>query len=338
MAQSLEELRAENAEPEEEVEQITEPVLNEALEDASEEEAEEAEEAAASDTGETEEPELEAWQLTEEQTSEDNESFSSSDIGKVRRKFKAKLTAEKDENAELRAQLEALTAQVNGTAQPAAPAQATVGARPTLESMDYDEDAYNKAMDDWYDAKVDARVSAATHTQVKTQAQTNAENAVAKSLDAHYDRASTLAQESNISAEVYQAADLKVREAFESVMPGQGDVVTNQVISSMGEGSEKVMYFLGRNPQARAKLTEILSSDPGGIKAALYLGKLQAEVGSPQKRKSNAPKPAKKLDTGDNSVDPGAALRKQYEKADTVQACMDIKFKARDAGINTKKW
>ena len=236
--QSLEELAAENATAEEELEQNTDAVLNEPLEEAGEETSEEAGEAAASEPGEADEIELEAWQLTEEQTSDSNDDAG---FAQVRRKYKAKLNDAKDENADLRAQLATLSAQVNGTAQPAQqPAvnnPAPLGAMPTLESCDYDEVAHGAAVAGWVDSKINATVNASAHTQVKTQAQTAAANVLAKNLDDHYDRAGTLAQESNISAEVYQAADLAVRQTFESAVPGQGDIIADQVISKIGRAS-----------------------------------------------------------------------------------------------------
>ena len=88
---------------------------------------------------------------------------------------------------------------------------------------------------------------------------------------------------------MYQNSDLAVRQAIESVLPNQGDLVADQLISRLGDGSEKVMFYLGRNAAAKEKLKSALSNDPTGISAALYLGEVKRDIASPTKRKTRAP-------------------------------------------------
>lgn len=163
-----------------------------------------------------------------------------------------------------------------------------------------------------------------------------------EAVEGHYERAGVLIEKSGIKPEVYKAADATVRKAVESTSPKLGNIIVDQVISMLGEGSEKVMYFLGRNKAALSKFQSLLSDDPSGMTAAVYLGQEKQRLTNPTKPRSNAPDPASGI-KGDESVGGGAAnkLKKKYDAAHTkgnTQAAYNAKKEARAAGVDVKTW
>jgi hypothetical protein len=108
----------------------------------------------------------------------------------------------------------------------------------------------------------------------------------------------------------------------------------------MGEGSEKVMFNLGRNPRKLAELKASLASDPNGLSAMMLLGKWSAEL-TPQKRKTNAPAPAKAASGGSKTGNSDKKLKAAYDKAfssGNTSKAFTLKREARKAGSNTRDW
>ena len=110
----------------------------------------------------------------------------------------------------------------------------------------------------------------------------------------------------------------------------------------MGEGSERVFYHLGVNTKKRSELIELFNQDRTGIKAAAYLGKLNAQLGAPKKRDSNAPAPADDV-KGDRAgvVGGNDAMRRKYREAHSngnSQKAFDLKRQAKSKGINVDNW
>jgi len=334
MAQTLEELKAENAAKEAEALENTETQEVETTEVEVEEETQETQEVAEQNEEEGEAETIEAWMQTEEQTSDGNEKeFTHGDIAKAKSKLKAKLQAEKDENAELKERIKALESQ-----QGQVKTVQTNGKRPRLADFDFDQDAYDDAMDRWYDEKLasNQKQSVAAESQKRAAAQLN------QAVDQHYQRAQVLADENNINPETYQNADLAVRTAVDSVLPGSGDSVTDGIIARLGEGSEKVMYFLGQNPSERAKFVEKLKDDKTGIAASIMLGEIKSKITAPVNRVSTARKPATTL-SGDGGGEVSSKLKRQYEKASgnsaaDLQTRIDLKRKAKAEGVDVSNW
>ena len=123
-------------------------------------------------------------------------------------------------------------------------------------------------------------------------------------------------------------------------MPGKGSAVVDVLISRIGEGSEKVSYYIGRNETARAKFQALMMEDPTGIKASIFLGEQKARLtGAINKQKtSKAPAPAPDVTGGRVAVDGGAELKKKYDSAKTIQEQLDARRAARKAGIDVSKW
>lgn len=208
--------------------------------------------------------------------------------------------------------------------------------RPKRDDFDTD-DEYDDAYDTYRDQKADARSQG-------VQSQTNAmksQEARESSVAGHYERAEKLVTEFSITPDAYTKADTEVRNAVEAIMPKRGDGVVDHLISEMGEGSEKVIYFLGVNKAARRELQAALLEDPQGIKAAIYLGKLSSKMDGTKSKTSRAAKPAAKLKGGESAPANEKAFIKKYKdahKAKDTQKAFDTKQAAKKAGIDTSNW
>ena len=341
MAQTLEELKAENAQLEEETTEVTptDAVETDEIGAAEVETEETTDDLGEGAEGVTEETEVEAWMQTDEQASDNAEAkFTGGDIAIAKSKLRGKL--EKKHNSEIE-ELRAQMAQMSQQLQPQAPKQPAQ--MPTLEQFDFNEPAHALAMQDWNQQQTQASVVNMMQRQAQQQQVTQAQQAIQSQVDQHYERAVTLANESGITPEVYQSSDLMVRQTVEAAMPGKGDAIVDQIIAQMGPGSEKVFFFVGRSPVEQEKLKAKLLADPSGISAALHLGKLAGEKLTPTKRVSRAPKPAAQVagNTGGSGSASAKKSLKQYEEAHknrNQQQAYNIKKAAKADGIDTSNW
>ena len=340
-ALSLKELREENAGANtakvetEEVEQTTETVT------ATTEEVE----TEAVNTESNDDVEIESWMQTEEANSDDDQKGGfkpNHEAARTRKRLKAKLNKKDNELDTMRAELEQLR---SGRVEhkPAA-----LPARPKREDFDYDDDAYDAAVDEWNDKKLDARLSSHTQKSAETQQQETANNARVKqvetSLNGHYGRVDKLVSEGKFSQDAFDTAETTVRSAMERIHPGQGDTVTDNLITtlnSIGEGSEKVMYQLGVNPSKLLELQNKIASDPSGFTAMAYLGSLQAQVSTPTRKRSAAPQPGARVEGEGGAKGQAGAMQKAYDKAGKsgdIQMRISTKRKAKAQGIDTSNW
>ena len=336
-AMTLEELKAKNASEEVETTKATAAKEVEADDLEAEDESPETVETAESEQGESEEAEVEAWMQTDEQTSDD--SGNAVPVAKhinMRSKLKGTIREQASELEQLRAENESLKA---NRSQPAKAQPEAVAPMPELEDFDYDKGKYARAMQNWIGQQTSAQVSAAMQGSQQKQSQQAAQQRFTKSLDDHYDRAANLVATQGISAELYQAADTKFRSVVEAAAPGRGDAIADHLISSLGEGSEKVGYFIGRNAEAQASLQSKLMADHTGLQAAIYLGELKRQVTSPVRKQSMAPKPAPRIGGSEPAQDMSKRLKREYrEAANDPQKRIDTRRKARAAGLNPDEW
>ena len=338
---TLEQLKTENAETETKanVQATQAPEAEAKTEEAAEVETEEPDQAGESGQEDTGEAEVESWMQADDKTPADSETVPLSALTKMRGKLKDKIHERDGELEQLRSEIEALK---SGSRQQ--PQQQRTVARPTREQFDFDDDKYDAAMDAWYDAKMDSKLASAGSSTAQKEAAMNAQKAVDSAVDAHYQRAAKLATESGITPEVYQNSDLAVRQTIESVMPKMGDSITDALISRLGIGSEKVLYFIGRNQAAQEKLRASLVSDPSGISAALYLGELKSTVATPKKRVSQAPRPGSDINGdvngtgGDKKAKEAKALYLKAHKSGSPQAAYNAKKSAKANGIDVSNW
>lgn len=273
---------------------------------------------------------LEPWQ----QTDDDNDVPVGTHI-KMKSKLKGRIHERDDEISSLRSEIETLKQTRQTKLEPIGIPQ-----RPLSEDFDTDEE-YHAELTKWEDGRIQARIQASDANRVQTAAATQAKEALDTSVNSHYTRAESLIKDSNITDDDFKSADMTVRKAMELIRPKEGDLIAEQLISFLGEGSEKVLYFLGRNKNALTTLKGLLQDDPGGMKAAVYLGQQKERLTTPKKQTSKAPPPANDA-TGDSNVNAkGAAFKRKYDEAhkgNSPQAAYNAKKEAKAAGVDVSGW
>lgn len=220
------------------------------------------------------------------------------------------------------------------------PKEKTVLVKPKKDDFDTDEE-FDVALDKYNDDKLEDTYKRNRLKEQQDEANRKAHENLTEAVDGHYERAAELIEKSGIKPKIYQAADATVRKAVESITPNLGDLIVDQVISILGDGSEKVMYFLGRNKAALNKFQSLLSSDPSGMKAAVYLGQEKQRLANPIKPRSNAPDPLTGI-KGDTPITGAEArFKKKYDSAHSkndLQSAYNAKKEARAAGVDVSKW
>lgn len=328
MAMTLEELRAHNRAAEEaEAKAKVEPVVED------EPEAAQASDAGTDNVTEDDKPEegTEAWlsESEDEQASGSGAKFSDGDVAAAKRKLRAKLERQHNEELErIKAELEALK---RGNTQPVVQNTAKV---PMPEDYDYDQAKYAAALQVYIRSEMQ---SASKASEIQSR-QAQQQQALERSVNDHYERAAQLVRKHNIDPDLYHDAGLNLRKTIEAAFPGQGDVITDQMLARLGEGSEKVEYHLGRNAQKREILKAKLMEDPTGLSASIYLGKVLAEVSEPVRTKTRAPAPAARATGGQGVVSDELSMKKKYQAEQDTQKRFDIRRKAKLAGIDVSDW
>ncbi len=259
----------------------------------------------------------------------------------VKHKFKARLSDKDNEIEQLKAELAQLKA---GGVMNQQPQQQAPIKPPKLSDFDYDEEKYAEAMADYSAKLIDSRLNSYQSQSQQEQQQQLAKQRREQALDSHYERAAQLAQSmgDKFTFERYESAERNVRQQLHQIT-GNGDTVADEMIARLGDGSAKVIAHLGINSSAMDKLKASLVDDPSGLKAAVYLGQLEAKLSSASTGKlSKAPAPETTVRA---SAPAGAAtlesLRKQYRQAETkgdVQRAFDLRQQAKAAGFKTTDW
>jgi len=220
------------------------------------------------------------------------------------------------------------------------PKQETVLVRPKKDDFDTDEE-FDVALDKYNLNRTEETINRSRLEEQRKADQKQAHENLTEAVDGHYVRAAELIEQSGIKPEIYQAADTTVRKAVEAITPNLGDVIVDQVISILGEGSEKVIYFLGRNKAALAKFQSLLAADKSGMKAAVYLGQEKQRLTNPIKPRSNAPAPATGIKGDAPITGAEARFKKKYDAAhakNNLQSAYNAKKEARKAGVDVSRW
>jgi hypothetical protein len=206
---------------------------------------------------------------------------------------------------------------------------------------DYTDQAeFDKALDEFKDWDADDRMRRIRMRDEQSYIQAKNKALLDERVDAHYERASSLLAKSGIAPELFKHADQKVRKTIDSLRPGMGDVIADSFISTLDDGSEKVMYYLGVNEVALNKLQALLVDDPTGLRAAVYLGQEKQRLTTPTKHRSNAPAPSKNVN-GDVNSGNAKGLKRKYEaahKSGDLQLAYNLKQQAKKEGSDVKIW
>ncbi len=338
MEQSLEELRAENAAAEAANAPVPQTGADEADDTAAAGETDTNDHADVQGDQQDQQAEPEDWMKGDDQESQGGDKkFTDKDIGAAKAALRAKLDRQhQSELDQLRADLEA---ERNKRVTP------TPSDEPKRDDFWEAEDPDKAYMAAWVSWELDNRIAkqqTGNQQYEQQRRQLEARQKIDTGVEQHYERAAVLAAASGISPDLYQSADRKVREAIQGVFGGEsGEHVTNALIAKLGEGSEKVMYKLGVSPKALAELTAKLRDDPEGLQAAMYLGRLSAEITSPARKTSNTPAPATNVQGDANTKDLSAGLLRRYQEAHKrgdTQAAFDIRSEAKGKKINVSSW
>ena len=182
------------------------------------------------------------------------------------------------ENRELKRQLEEITAKQ--TQEPVVNHNDEMPQKPTLESCDWSEEAYEKALTDWYEKKSRADQS----KKAKEKELLDYKEKILKRLEDHKQRASKL--------------PVKDYAEMEEIVTNEVPIIHQEILlRAADEGTELIAYALGKNKELRQRLTA--EKDP--IRAAFLLGQLSQKVKLAPKPKK-APKPEPEVKGGAGSV------------------------------------
>lgn len=177
---------------------------------------------------------------------------------------------EKDkELRELRRQLEQV--QSRPTEQQPQQQVDVIPPKPTLESCEYDEEAYEAALTDWHEKKGRAEQS----KQQQQRQQQEYQQRFQQRVEAHKQRAAKL------PVKDYQ----EMEEIVRAEVP---DLHKEILIHCADEGSELIAYGLGKSQQLRQRVAA--ETDP--IRAAFLLGQISKQVSlAPKPKKAIKPEP-----------------------------------------------
>ena len=264
----------------------------------------------AESTGEesqNQEDEFEMVVAGEEQDSQtgNNIGISAKNLAKLR----SSRREARSENEDLKARIAELEARTNPQSQHQAhTTQPQVTAFP--DRYDHDTDEQFQAAVQSYIAN---QVSATQQQGQQTAAQQQAQQVIDESMGGHYKRAGDLVQKLKVEVSDYEQAEQAVRQSL-------GDLAYEQLVDSVGDGSEKLTYHWGKNPaklqQAAAELQAEINRTGGAFKfvaqSARLADSIQMQSKTRQISQAPAADPGLPSSGGNNASD--AAILKKVEK------------------------
>jgi len=253
---------------------------------------------------------------------------------KTKKKLKGQLSERDSEIEKLRSELESLKGTIGNRVQEQ-PVK-----RPRINDFDTDEE-YEAAMDRYEDTRFNNISQNLSNANTQKTRQEQIIKKIEASVENHYSRAEELISQHGIDPETYRTADSNVRHAVEAVRPQQGNQSVDYLIAQLGEGSERVMFYLGRNKSKLAEFQSTLIDDPNGIKTAVFLGELNKELKNNTTKTSRSHKPAPSANGDAVPSSKGLAEKAKYDKAHAagrVQEAYSIKKNAKQMGVDVKDW
>lgn len=295
----------------------------------------ETEELETEDEGSDEEGEEETplWLQEGEEEQDSSEAVPEAALISVKKKLKSKISDRDEEIERLKAENEQLKA---GQTKPE-----VAPTRPRRKDF-VDDDEYEAALDKYEEERADYNFRVMQASSNNKEAVQKRVERVQKSVDDHYTRAAKLVESTSINPDVYKQATETVQQTLEKVFPKGGEAAFNQFIDVTGEGSEKAIFYIGRNKPMLNELQSRLMEDKSGLSAALFIGRITERLNGTKKQTSRAPKPAPKVE-GEGGSGKGQERKflKRYQEAHKnrhSQKAYDIKKEAKAAGIDTSKW
>lgn len=268
-----------------------------------------------------------------------------------RKKFQGNIQSLRSDVEQKDTQIEALTQTVNELKTAIMPQTKSNGRAANIElppvlsdfdDQDNPEAAHQAALLEWSMQSFERK-----QRQAEAEKQSQEQAAMREQeLGAHYQRAAILVKEGHLTPDEYRNADGFVRQAVENVRPGEGRTIFNTLFADLGQGSEKVLISLYRNPTNLNRFQQELTQDLSGLRAATFLGRLAAEFerGGSKTTISSAPRPGSKVRGDGKRTSPdkkAQKLKEEYDKAHKkgdFSAAWKAKKHAKEAGVDVSRW
>ncbi len=274
-----------------------------------------------------EDDEFEGYELEEGEkapTKEEKKNLAWAKVKRERKAYKKEASSEREARGVAESKVELLERQI---------AELT---RKTLKKPEYhdydDENHFLRDMAQYQRAMLAANPQQVSPQQAAQQVSQQAqpahdENQFSEAVDAHFQRA----EDSGLNPEKFANAQRKVENELDTIgARGSGRQTVDQIVSILGNGSEKVMWVLGHNEAALDKLKNLITKDPSGFQAISYLTELKIKSKPKRKIKSNAPEPDK---APSGSSAPVSDYQKRFDKAKSTDEMFKIRREARKAGV-----
>jgi hypothetical protein len=243
-----------------------------------------------------------------------------------------KLSEAKSENEQLREEIEALKAgMVTQKPQPKPQQQRPTPILPDLyEDFNGDRAKYSQAINEYFN-----QVNQQNQNAVQAQQQT------LKQKQVEQDRAVRLAKR---SADFITASKLNEDKATDFIQCGieSLDTLTGinggglYLLDSVGEDSEKLAYYLGKNPAELNRIKEWLEEDSTGLKAIANMTRIVTQKLKPKTSKSTKTLEPDEPLTGSTSTKNAGELQRKYDDAISrgqMDKIMAIRSEARSKGV-----
>ena len=301
-----------------------------------EEEVEEAETDDAEGT-DTEEPEEESddFELAVDGEPEPDQQKPSAEealIHKLTKQRKRAKEAETEVEA-LKRELEELKQQVTQPKQPTVTA-----AEPRIpdlydKGIEGDREKFNAAMKQWY---VDMNAYQNRHAKAD-QAQADQKQRIESMTKQLATRAAKFATENRVKVDRVADALNTATAEIDAVTGIDGALA--YLLDSVGDGSERVAYYIGTNESARSQLKQMLKDEPSGLKAISYMTRLVEKL-KPKNTKqiSKAPEPDTPLKGDKSSSVTAKRLQEAYDKESDFEKLREIRRKAAAIGVELKTY
>lgn len=321
---SLNELRAE-AEKIEELAEVEELELqDEPLDEgSSEDEGTETEESAESEDFELE---LDGESEPDQQKPNAEQAL----VHKLTKQRKKRQEAE-SEVAELRRQLDELKS--GKSAQPTqTQSQAADIDLPRVPDMydkgiDGDHAKYDKALKAWFRAMREAENAQTQKGQQTEQQRAKLEE---KTLNLAK-RTAKFMQENKISESRVISAIERATSEVDAATKVDGALA--HLLDSVGDGGERVAYYIGTNEAALERVKASLAADPSGFKTIAMMTRMVSELKPKHSQKtSKAPTPDEPL-RGDGSPVSAKRLQEKYDKATNPNELFKLRQEAKKLGV-----
>jgi len=339
---SLEDLRAQAEEDEATTTEVDEPESQDELEPdeteseegSSDEEGEDTEEAEESDDFELEldgEPEPDR----QKPSAEDALIHKLTKERKKRQQESAKASDRQTEVDELKAQIAEMQKAMNTGQQQPQQRQTQPEAQyppvPLLYENGVDTpEQYSRAYQQWVSEckRIDE-----SSNQRKQQSDEYA-TAMRSKTEGLAKRAAKFATDNKVSVDRVADALNRATDEVDEATNIEGSLA--YLLDSVGDGGERVAYYIGTNDNAMSQIKALLKDDPNGFKAIAHMTRL-AEKLKPKhsKRLSKAPAPDESL-RGDGSPASSRKLQEAFDKASKtsdLKAMRDVQKQAEARGV-----